>query len=143
MRKILVAVDGSDPSRRAVERLVGMLGWVKEGAEVHLLTVHLPLPLAGRASSVLGKDVVEKYYAEEEAEAIKPACEILDRAGVAYKKHSAVGDIAGEIVKAGEKLGADMIVMGTHGRGKVGSMVLGSVAQKVLAQANTPVLLIK
>lgn len=142
MPRILLAVDGSDVSMRAVTRLIEMQGWWKAPPELRLMTVHLAVPLAGRVSSVLGPDTLKKYYAEEEAEALKGAREALDRAGVAYTVSTAVGDIAERIVETADAVGAELIVMGTHGRGKVGSMVLGSVAQKVLHLARAPVMLV-
>lgn len=142
MQKILIAVDGSETSRRAVERLVGMTAWLKDRPEVHVLTVHLAVPYGGRIASVIGKEQLQKYYAEEEEAAMKDACTLLDGAGIAYTKHTAVGEIAVEVVKAAKAVGADVICMGTHGRGKLGTMVVGSVAQKVLAQSTIPVLLV-
>jgi len=143
MQKILIAVDGSEVSHRAVERVIRMTGLFKEPPELHVLAVHLPLPMAGRVGAVVGKDVIERYQQEEEAEFMKDACATLDAAGLAYTRHTAVGDIAGEIVKAAGQIGADLVCMGTHGRGKIGSMVLGSVAQKVLHLSPVPVLLVR
>lgn len=143
MQKVLIAVDGSDVSQRAVERIAMMTGWLKERPEIHLITVHPPVPYGSRVSGVIGKEALEKYYSEEEAEALKGACSVLDKAGLPYTKHTAVGDLAGKIVEAAQKLGVDLLCMGTHGRGKVGSMVVGSVAQKVLHLSPIPVLLVK
>jgi nucleotide-binding universal stress UspA family protein len=54
-----------------------------------------------------------------------------------------VGDPATEITRVAEEKGVDQIVMGTHGRGAVGSLLIGSVAQRVVHLAKVPVLLVK
>ncbi|MGA8514564.1 MAG: universal stress protein [Burkholderiaceae bacterium] len=54
-----------------------------------------------------------------------------------------VGSAAEEIVKASKRRKAHLIVMGTHGHGLLGRMVMGSVAQRVVAECDMPVLLVK
>ncbi|RZJ02433.1 MAG: universal stress protein, partial [Haliea sp.] len=55
----------------------------------------------------------------------------------------AVGSPAAEIVRAATKAQAHLIVMGTHGHGLLGRAVMGSVAQRVISDADIPVLLVK
>lgn len=54
---------------------------------------------------------------------------------------SALGKPAPEIVRVATKRGVDQIVMGTHGRGALGGLLIGSVAQRVLHLASVPLLL--
>jgi nucleotide-binding universal stress UspA family protein len=54
-----------------------------------------------------------------------------------------VGEAAAEIVRAADECGAEVIVLGTRGRGSLGSLFLGSVAQRVVHLAAVPVLLVK
>jgi nucleotide-binding universal stress UspA family protein len=56
---------------------------------------------------------------------------------------SATGLAAQEIVRLADERGVDQIIMGTHGRGAVGSLLLGSVAQRVVHRAKMPVLLVR
>jgi nucleotide-binding universal stress UspA family protein len=53
------------------------------------------------------------------------------------------GTPAAEIVRYAEEHGVDLIVMGTHGRGVVGHVVMGSVAEKVVRTARCPVLTVR
>jgi nucleotide-binding universal stress UspA family protein len=57
--------------------------------------------------------------------------------------HLACGSAAYEILGAVEKLGADLIVIGTHGRHGMSRLVLGSVAEKVVRGSSVPVLTVR
>ncbi len=54
-----------------------------------------------------------------------------------------VGSVAQAIVKRGEDLGCDGIVMGTRGMGAIGNLAMGSVATKVIHLTKLPVTLVK
>ena len=142
MLKVLLPVDGSECSDRAVEFVIEKMR-AREGAlELHLLTVHAPIPYAG-AVSTIGADKVEQYYREEGEETLKSARARLDAAKVAYAHHIIVGDPADVIVRYAKEQKVDQIVIGTHGRGRIGNIVLGSVASKVVHLTDVPVLLVK
>lgn len=142
MLKILLPVDGSDCSGRAVDHLIEHAGWFSATPDVHLLHVHLPIPI-GRVQSHVGHDTLATYYREEAEQQLAPASARLDAAGVAYTRHIHVGQPAEVIARLARDLGCDLIFMGTHGRGGISAMVLGSVAAKVLHLAEQPVLLVK
>jgi nucleotide-binding universal stress UspA family protein len=142
MLKVLVPVDGSECAGRAVEFLVKHANWYKDGVEIHLLTVHPPIP-SGAALAAIGKDKVNQYYREEGLETLKPARAKLDAAKLAYDHHIGVGEPADVIAQYAKDKNADQVVMGTHGRGQVGAALLGSVAAKVIQRVPMPVLLVK
>ena len=62
---------------------------------------------------------------------------------MAYRCISLIGSIASKIVTIAKDEHVKLIVMGTHGRDFLGSAVMGSIAQKVLAESTVPVLLVK
>lgn len=64
-------------------------------------------------------------------------------ANVRARAEVVMGDPADAILQTGERLGSDLIVMGTHGRSGLARMVHGSVAESVLHRAHVPVLLIR
>jgi nucleotide-binding universal stress UspA family protein len=140
MLKVLVPVDGSDQSQRAIEHLLTTPQY-KDGAEIHLINVQPPLP--GRAASAVGHTSVEAYPREEGLKALQAAQQSLDAAGVKYHSHIAVGDPDKVIVHYAREHGIEQIVMGTHGRGAVASALMGSVAKEVLASSPVPVVLVK
>jgi nucleotide-binding universal stress UspA family protein len=137
--KILVAVDGSKPSLKAVQALIDHAERYSSKPEVELLTVHLPVPPVGRVP----KSQLERYYLEEGQAKLEAAKKKLDAAGIAYKAHVLVGPVAEAIVKHARDKRCDMIVIGTRGMGPVGAALIGSTAMKVLHIAETPVLLVK
>ena len=143
MLRLLVPVDGSESSSRAVDYLIKKLGWFKGGAEIHLLNVQHPIPYGNRVSSVIGHDKIAQYHQEEGMVALKKAMKQLDAAKVKYHYHIGVGQEAEVICQYAKEKGCDQIVTGTRGLGSVSNLVLGSVATKVIHLSRVPVLLVK
>lgn len=144
--KILLAVDGSDYTVKAVTYLSSHLDWFRGEPELHLLHVRQPIP-AGlaveQAGRILGEDGATDYYKEESAAALAPAEKILRMEGIPFQSHYKVGDIAPEIHAFALKKKIDMIAMGSHGHGALANVVLGSIATKVLAASTIPVLIVR
>ena len=143
MLKFLVAVDGSAPSGRAVDHLIGHLGLLKEASEIHLLNVQHQIPYGSRVTSVVGHDKIAQFHREEGLAALKAAMQKLDAAGIKYHHHIGVGHEADVICQYAKEKGCDYIIMGTRGLGTVSNLVLGSVATKVIHLSAVPVLLVK
>lgn len=142
MLKVLLPVDGSECSDRAVDFVIEKMRAGEGEIELHLLTVHTPIPYAS-AVSVIGSNKVEQYYHEEGNVTLKSARARLDAAKVPYTHHIIVGDPAAVIVRFAKEITADQIIIGTHGRGVIGTMLMGSVASKVSDLAEVPVQLVK
>jgi nucleotide-binding universal stress UspA family protein len=86
---------------------------------------------------------VDDYLREISEKELMPAQKVLDAAGI---KHSMVirrGNISQEIIDLANKEKMDMIVMGSKGRSSFVDMIMGSIAQKIVAGAKQPVVLIK
>ncbi len=140
--KILLAVDGSECSLRAVDHLVSHVAWFRDVPEIHLLHVHPPVPI-GRVQSHIGKDTLHEYYREESQLQLTPVQARLDAAGRFHTTHIHVGQPAEIIAKMANDLHCDLIILGTHGRGALAGMVMGSVVTRVLHLATCPVMLVK
>jgi len=140
--KILLAVDGSEYSRRAANFVVKHLSWLAQPPELHLLHVHAPIPYPGAAAAA-GKGAVEKYQREESEAALAVAQKELAAANVPSKSSWRVGDVVEEIARYVEQNAIDLVVVGSHGRGTLTALALGSVAMKILATVKTPALIIR
>ena len=139
MAKILIPVDGSESSKRAVQFV---LKRTRERPDVHLLNAQLPI----RGDEVMVgavKEAIEQIHASAAEQALRPAQALLEAAGVQYTKRTVVGDIAESIAAYAKEQRVDEIVMGTRGLSAIKNLVLGSVASKVIHLVETPVTLIK
>jgi nucleotide-binding universal stress UspA family protein len=139
-KKLLVAVDGSENSERAIDYI---LEWAKAGlaGEIHLVNVQYAVPRA--VSTFVGGKAVSGYQHEEGMKAVASATSKLDAANVAYKVHIGVGNPGETIAHFAKELGCDAIVMGTRGLGGAAGLLLGSVTRDVIAETEIPVTLIK
>ncbi|MBS0319755.1 MAG: universal stress protein [Proteobacteria bacterium] len=121
--------------------LLAHLGLFAQPVELALINVHEKIPY-GAASSWVGKDVVERYYAEESDKALAPGMAVLQTAGLGFTPVRKVGDPATEIARYADEWDADVIAIGRHGHSALQKLLMGSVAQKVVAVATIPVLLL-
>jgi nucleotide-binding universal stress UspA family protein len=140
MKAILVAVDGSGTSDRAVRHALDLIE-AGLAAELHLLNVQPNL--GGAISSFVSREQIDTHHREEGHKALATAVEITKQAGVAAKIHIGVGrqgEVASDFVT---KLGAGLVVIGTRGHTGFAGVLLGSVAQDVIAHAKVPVTLVK
>ncbi len=140
--KVLIAIDGSDGCVRATDYVLGHADVFGVSPEISLVNVHLPVP-SPRARAWLGQDALNSYYAEESEQALATVRGKIAAKGLKAAEIMRVGDPGTEIAKAAGESGCSMIVMGTHGRSALGTLVMGSVATKVLAQSKVPILLVK
>lgn len=143
MLKMLIPVDGSKNSTRAVKKLVETLAWYKSRPQIDLLAVHLPVRRFPNMSLVVSNEMIERYYGDEWKVMLAPSRRVLDAAHVSYAVHTVVGSIAESIVEHAKQSGSDMIYMGTRGKTAFSGMVLGSVTAMVLHLAHVPVMLFR
>jgi nucleotide-binding universal stress UspA family protein len=139
--KILVAYDGSTHADRMLQGLVERLGWFSEEATLTVAYVHVPVPYPGALAAV-GEDATQRYYDEVCDAVLGQARALLDGRGIRYEVLPRVGDPASTLVDLAQQRGYDLIAMGTHGRGALMGMLMGSVATHILAMTRLPVLLL-
>ena len=140
--KFLVAVDGSKSSLSAVRYAAKLASAVRGHNQVTLLSVHddSALKLFKR---YVPRGAIADYLREMSEQDLAPSRKHLDKVGIAHDMVIRFGDIAAQILEEIQSSGCDMIVMGSKGRGALKNLVVGSVAQKVSASAQVPVLLVR
>ena len=139
--KILLAVDGSEYTRRMIDYVQTHRGLFDTAHEYTVFNVQMPLP--PHAASVVGSQVTQDYYREESQKIVDPVVAELQGRGLPATgafKHGHLGETIAEFAERG---GYDLIVMGSHGHNALGRLVMGSVASRVLAHCKVPVLLVR
>ena len=134
--RILLPVDGSDHTKR-------MLGYIAAhdellGADHEYLVFTAVAPVPSHAARFLDADLLTSYYRDQAEEVLGPVRKFAERHGWKVQTNHSAGHAAEAISHF-----ADLIVMGTHGHGSLGNVLLGSVATGVLARCRVPVLLIR
>lgn len=141
--KILVATDGSKYALHAVKHAIDLVKTSSAKANsVTLISVHDDLGLR-HAKAFVGASAVADYLRELSEKELKPAMKTLVTSGVKHDMVIKTGNVAQEIVDFASKGKFDMIVLGSKGRGGLIDLLIGSVAQRVLATAKQPVVLVK
>ena len=141
--KILVAVDGSKNSLRAVKYAARLAHLMRTASnKITLISVHDD-PGLRQAKAFVGSAEVADYLRELSDKELKPARKLLDADGIGHDMEIRTGHVAQEIVACANKGKFDMIVVGSKGRSAVADLLIGSVAQRVLATAKQPVVVVK
>ena len=143
IKRILAPIDFSDCSDKA-------LAYAAEFAEklkAELICVYVvpdlsaAVPDAVMPVPIATPDLDEILQSARESVAKRMADKKLD--GVTHRGDVRIGSASTEIVEAAKELQADLIVIGTHGRGPIAHFLLGSVAEKVVRTAPCPVLTVR
>jgi nucleotide-binding universal stress UspA family protein len=140
---ILVPLDGSSFAETALPSA----RWIasRTGAHLHLFLAHQPVPVfVGVGEALAGAALLDTESLDQERGYLVDTANRLGLVGGGPVEISVGGAPAGaEIVEAAARIGADLIVMATHGRGALGRLWLGSVADHVVRHASVPLLLIR
>lgn len=142
-KKILVPTDGSATAQSAAATAAELAK--SQGAQVVGVYVIDPFPYIGigdaSAAGLQAYMAEAKNAAGQALEALGKTCK---NAGVPFAGDTIERNVVYEgILETAEAEGCDLIVMASHGRQGVKALILGSVAQKVLTHAKTPVLIVK
>ncbi|MGA2209369.1 MAG: universal stress protein [Acidimicrobiales bacterium] len=132
--RIVVGVDGSEHGNTA-------LSWAAEEAKVHqgeiIAVFAWQLPFVGMPGAFDRREMEErcKTFLDGAVAAVLPA------PGVPITKYVAEGDVSASLIEASAS--ADMLVLGSRGRGGFAGLKLGSVSQECVQHARCPVVIIK
>lgn len=142
--KILVPLDGSKESEAVIPYVEEVA--LKLKAEVTLLEV---LKYGYQVTTVEGYIYIEHNEQQVQSDMLhakgyleRVAAQLREK-GVAVECEAKLGDAAEEIIQFADEIHADVVAMSTHGRSGVGRWVFGSVAEKILHEGNTPLLIVR
>lgn len=141
-KTMLVAHDFSEPANRALLLAADLAKAV--GATVHVVHVH-PDVYDGHSDPALGlpwptPDQEERYMRFLEAEVERSITAVLGEAGKAVKRHIVRGEPVKRIAALAQEVEADLICIGSTGKGAVERVLLGSVSQQLLRTSPVAVL---
>ncbi|MES2787140.1 MAG: universal stress protein [Pseudomonadota bacterium] len=139
--KILLAADGSKYTKKALAFLATHESMC--GPNDELVVLHVQPVVPPGVKSMVGASAVNDYYREESEKVVNPIKTYLARHKIEARCIWKAGPVVDEILKAVTAEKAHMVVMGTHGHGLLARAVMGSIAQRVIAQCEVPVLLVK
>jgi nucleotide-binding universal stress UspA family protein len=138
--RILVPTDGSAGTRRAIDHAI-------ELAEAHDATLHglYVVNTASYASFSMETawEGIGDMLRDEGEAAVAAIRERAGAAGVPVETAVLEGSPSREIVRYAEEQDCDLVVMGTHGRGGIDRLLLGSVAERVVRASEVPVLTVR
>ena len=138
---ILLAVDGSPHTKKMLAYLTTHLEALGANNTFTVLTVEPPLP--PRALAIVGAEVTENFHYESTAKVLEPVATFLQRHSFSLQTAFRVGPAGKTIAEFAEAGKFDLLIMGSHGHGALGNLIMGSVATKVLANCKVPVLLVR
>jgi nucleotide-binding universal stress UspA family protein len=143
---LLVPVDGSELSDQAVSRALELAGVL--GARVTFVHAEpgLPMALAGLGEPMDSRtlEMLASASREQSQMILAEACRRAEESGIQAERLSLVNPMPhAAIVEAAGQVGADLIVMASHGRRGIGALLLGSETQKVLTHCTLPVLVVR
>lgn len=143
LRRILFPTDFSDNARAAVPYACAFAE--QFGAELHILTVLYEMaqvvPESGTFITTPVSNLDEVRESAERALAKLPGAEGKNLTNVV--RATVLGTPFLEIIRYARQHSIDLIVMGTHGRGGLAHVLLGSVAERVVRKAPCPVLTVR
>ena len=121
--------------------------WIasRTGARLHLFLAHQPVPvLVGVTEALASAPSPDLEAIKRERSYLIDAATLLERAdGKPVLTHVGEGPAGAEIVEEAARIGADLLVMATHGRSALGRLLLGSVADHVVRHVSIPILLVR
>ncbi len=140
-KKVLLAVDGSDYTKRMLAFLAAHDDLL--AGEVHYAALTVIPRIPPHAARFFSEADLATYYGDEAGKVLAPVQAFMQQKGWASEVKHRCGHAGDEVAAEADSGKYDLVVLGSHGHGAVGSLVLGSVAARVLAKCGVPVLLVR
>lgn len=141
MKNIIIAIDFSESTRRIVDAAIE----VAKAFSAHLYIIHVAAPnpdFVGYESDPQSeRDAVAAHYHQEHRELGAFSAEARQQ-GIAATALLVQGPTVEKLVQERERLQADLMVVGSHGRGAILQLVIGSTSEGLIRKAGCPVMII-
>jgi nucleotide-binding universal stress UspA family protein len=141
MNRILIATDGSDSAREALE--FGLDLAAKQDAWAFVVHVAPAVDVMPYVSFAVVAPTIPHELGEHDRKPLQEAVEIAAERGVEVRTELLKGNPADEIVAFADTIGADLIVVGSRGHGAIASALIGSVSRGVLHESRRPVVVVR
>jgi nucleotide-binding universal stress UspA family protein len=140
-KPVLIAYDGSDHSKQAIEQAGAELLTARKAVVLSVFEPLGAIPFWGVPAAMVPTELVEEVRSQAQRSAEEGA-QLAGEAGFDASPLAHEGVRTWQaILDAAEEVGAGIVVLGSHGRGGVGSALMGSVATAVAHHARLPVLI--
>lgn len=141
--RIAIGIDWSDQSFSAVQQTL-LLFCPKAITLVHGVDLGIfEYPTVAGAAALQGYEEFRQAMLDAGQELLQRTAALIPPNGIAVKQVYEVGSPATVVLDQAEKTGADLVVMGARGRGRVAELLLGSVSHRVLAHGTKTTLIVK
>ena len=140
-RLIVAGVDGSEQSNRAAG-VAAALARVRGATLVIVTVVRPPEGWWGIVGSPPTAEALGDSLSDAQRDVLDATVAALDLEGVDYRTREEIGDAAVQLVAVCEELDADLLVVGRRGSGLLRRMVVGSVANHLIHESTSPVLVV-
>ncbi len=140
MLRIMIAVDGSEPSLDAVHHGVRL---VRQGLQATLVLAHVQQEATLYELATQDPDLIAGASVAAGRHLMAPAVALVEAAGVRFETEVGLGEPAPTLVDIAERNGCDMIIVGALGQGGVRRALIGSVSREIARLSPVPVTIVK
>lgn len=140
MKRILCGYDGSVEAMKAAQTAADLARKYEGTLTLAYVVEPIPAPIEG---GVIFADAIDAQRRAAQKEVASAAYDVEEATGVQPKTEVRVGSPAYEITELASSQGADLIVVGSRGRGAVKRLLLGSVSDRIAHLATVPVLIVR
>jgi len=139
--KVLLAVDGSQYTKRMLAYLAAHPELAGPSGEFTVLTVVAPVP--PHVTGYIDRSTLQGYYDEQAEDVLKTVRGAITDPKWKPTYVTKVGHAADTIAATAKEGQFDLLMMGSHGQSPLSSLVMGSVTSRVLAHCTTPLLIVR
>lgn len=140
MLKILIAVDGSEPSLDAVHHAISL---VRQGLQAHFVLAHVQQEASLFELATQDSDLIAAASVEAGMHLVAPALALVKAAGISHEVEIGLGEPAATLADIAESTGCDQVIIGALGQGGLRRALIGSVSREVARNSPLPVTIVK